>query len=294
MSLGVSGAAIPQFNTTALSRRAEWRSMIEHLGIDGSAVNLNGLVTDSLAPSAMWRVQVASGDALPVSFRADFRTLWDFSTGAAAASKRLIFRPYLNGTHSWGWGQVFPGLSGASIPGATPRAPSLTISAWLRKKIAGDATHAKRGIGFASTIVMAPSNGVAMCGLFGDGVTGFRFGSVNCPDGQAAGEIAANAIDAGAVQPAELVSPGVTWFHVAIRLFPPGPGEPGKWAGYLNGRLIKVFDQLANLPRGGGGVSAGREFSTVEPGILAYGDAAAINGYLVWDARVTIDDTWNV
>lgn len=297
MSLGVTGAAIPPIlGSSYLVKRSEFRAIMEHLGADGSAVNLNAILEHGGLPVAWWRVMVASGDSLPVSFRANERTWWDFATAAAGASKRLIFRPLLNGMHSWGWGLTFPALagSGVSIPGMRP--PAVEVSAWLRKKAAGDATHAKRGIAFGNNIVMGPSAGVPMCGLFGDGAQGFRFGSINCPDGLGAGEIASNTIDAGSVQPAGLANPGAAPFHVRVKMIPPGPstGEPGKIATYLNGLHVKTFDTLTNLPRGAGGVSAAREFSGVEPGLYAYGDAAAITGFMLWDVRVAVLEDWTV
>lgn len=292
----VTGAATPVLvGAEYLTKRLEMRSMIEHLGVDGSGVNLNGLWEHNGLPQAMWRVMVASGDAGPLSFRADFRTFWDFDTALAGASRRLIWRPILNGLHSWGWAETQPATAGNALAPNITRAPAIAISAWVRKKAAGNATDAKRGIAFGNNIVMAPSRGVPMTGFFGDGSLGFRFGSINCPDGAAAGEIAVNQIDANSVQPPELVNPGVAWMHVKIKMIPPTVGVTGRIACYLNGQLKVVYASLTNLPRGAGGVVAGREFSGVEPGIYAYADAArAITGFMVWDARVTLMDDWTV
>jgi hypothetical protein len=292
----VSGAAVPTLiGGEYLTKRVEQRSIIEHLGVDGSVVNLNGLWEHNTLPQAMWRVMVASGDAAPVSFRADTRTFWDWGTALGAVSKRLIWRPLLNGLHSWGFADVFPATAGNALPFGITRASAIVISAWVRKKAAGDVTDAKRGIAFGSNIVMAPSRGVPMCGFFGDGAQGYRFGSINCPDGTAAGEIAQNQIDANSVQPPELVSPGVAWMHVRLKMIPPTVATTGRIACYLNGQLVVTYTTLTNLPRGGGGVSAGREFSAVEPGVYCYGDAArAITGFLTWDIRVSLMDDFSV
>lgn len=296
MTWETTGAANPVLlGGESLTFRAEWRSIYD-VTVDGSPANLNGTVQNlSGAPQVMWRVMAGSGDATPLILAANFRKMWNFDTALGAASRRIIFRPYLNGINSLGWSDVFPALAGSAIAANVARPPAVTISAWIRKNAAGGVTDAKRGIGFGSNIVIAPSAGVPMCGLFGDGVQGFRFGSIGCPDGAGAGEIAQSAIDANSVQPAELVSPGANWFHVKVKLIPPAPGIPGIWAAYLNGQLIRVYSTLTNFPRGGGGVSAGREFFGVEPGIYAYADAArAITSFLVWDARVRIADDWSV
>lgn len=295
MSLGVTGAAIPAIvGAGSLVRRAEWWSHKEHLEADGSAVLMTGTVPNlGGLLQTMWRVIAGT---TPTSFLANNVTMWDFST-APAQSRSIAFRPFVNALHSWGWRDVMPALAGTLLPGIG-RSPSLTISAWVRKKAAGDATHARRCIGFGNNIALSPSGATPRCGLIGDGALGFRFGSVHCPDGLAAGETAANAIDAGSVQPAELVNPGAALFHVAIKLIPPGPtsAEPGKWAAYLNGLHIKTFDNAAvNFPRGNNGVAqVVRYWEGVEPTIYSYQDAAALVGMLVWDARIIVANEWDV
>lgn len=295
MTWETTGAANPVLlGGERLVTRGEWRSFYDTT-IDGSASNMTGILEGEGITVVMWRVMVGSGDTTPLNLHTDFRKAWNFDTAVGAASRRIIFRPWVNAINSLGWSAVWPTIAGSAIAANVSRPPSVSISAWIRKNAAGGVTDAKRGIGFGSNIIIAPSAAVPMCGLFGDGAQGFRFGSVHCPDGLGAGEIAATDIDANAIQPAELVNPGIGWFHVRIKLIPPGPGAPGLWAAYLNGQLVRVYSTLTNFPRGGGGVAVGREFFGVEPGIYAYADAArAITSFLVWDARVRIADEWSV
>lgn len=289
MSLRVTGNAIP-LNLEALNRRGAWRAVAEHFEVDNTAVRLNGIVEGQPGPDAtMFRIISGTG---PGSFLTDGRTMWDLST-AMAQNRNICFRPFFNAVHAWGWRDVMPAMTGAAnLP--TLRPSAVAIEAWMRKKAAGDATHARRTFGFGNNTILTPSAGVPRCGLIGDGALGFRFGSVGCPNGAAAGETAAGAIDANFIQPAELINPGVNWFHVRIKLIPPGPnGEAGKWAGYLNGRLVGVFTQAANLPRGAGAVSALREWDGVEPTIYSFSDAAgALVGQALWGVRVSIEDDW--
>lgn len=293
--LGKRGSSSPEIfgARDALTRFTEWRQRLEHLEVDGSGVQLNG--QNVYAPGAPGGaiVTALAGSSAPVSFRADNRTMWDYETGIGARHC-LAHRPYAAVIWSHGWADTFPALTGLMSAVNYCRRSSVTISSWMRKKAAGEATHSRRTFGFASNVALSPSAANARCGLVGDGALGFRFGSVNCPDGAAAGENGPADIDANFIQPDELVNPGVAWFHVAVKMLPPAPTQPGKWLAFLNGRLIKTFDLLANLPRGGGALSGTRAFSSVEPTITAFGDAAAIipSGFMTWDLRVRVADEW--
>lgn len=143
-----------------------------------------------------------------------------------------------------------------STPGAdVPPLLAIRVSAWFRKRLAGDSSSCRTCFGFADNTFLSPTALIARCGLLGDGAGGYRFGSVNCPDGQAAGENAPGDIDAGSIQPAELTNAnlGTNWFHVEIRMIPPTPTQGGMWSARLNGTLVKIFtDSLVNFPRGSG------------------------------------------
>lgn len=280
-----------------LARFMEWRTAHTRAVADGSAVLLTcfpqGL--DSAAFPAMW-VMTVGGAPLSLRIIADNgRCWWNWATAGGAANRVAVFRPQgAAGILGYGWGDTFPAVAGAATGFFQGRPPSVTISGWIRKVAAGDATDARRGFGFGNSESTSPSATIPRCGIFGDGVLGFRFGSLGCPDGAAAGDTAPGAIDANSIQPPELLNPGATMFHAGIKLLPPAPGVPGAWLAFLNGRLIKRFDLLANLPRGSQALlDATRNFNSVEPSMFGHADAAlAIAGYLTWGMRVRIADEW--
>jgi hypothetical protein len=290
-----SGAAALPPGAENLARFLEWRTLPTRAAADGGAVLLTAEKWgDQGSAVAMW---IMSSGAAPTALRVtndNGRCWWNWATAGAAASRIAVFRLPGLAITPHGWGDTFPAIAGT--PGFNQgRAPSITISSWVRKVAAGDATDARRGFGFGNSETTTPSATIPRCGLFGDGLLGFRFGSLHCPDGLAAGETSPNAIDANSVQPAELVNPGATMFHAAIKLLPPGPGQPGAWIAFLNGRAVKRFDLLANLPRGSLALlDATRNFNSVEPTMYGHADGvAAIAGYLTWGMRVRIADEWS-
>lgn len=182
----------------------------------------------------------------------------------------------------------------AAPDGADFRDPSWSVSAWCVKDAAGDASHCQHFLGFANTSVLGGATAeIPRVGLVGDGVTGYRFGSVNAPDGLAAGNNGASDIDAGSVQPASLVNPGTNWFHVRVKMVPPGPGQVGQVACYLNGVRVVTFSALANLPRGHQGVND--NFTRINAGVGTYADAGGVRPSLVYhDLRLRIEDDWSI
>ncbi len=188
----------------------------------------------------------------------------------------LDFRESFGPTTSTVDGSLVPGLHATSI------------SAWLRKEASGSATHARVGFGFCDHAVTYPSKEVSRIGLIGDGVTGYRFGSVNCPDGAASGDNAATDIDANSVSPAELVNPAANWFHVEIKLVPPTPTQTGRWYGKLNGVTVATFTTNTNFPRGS--AATNRNYVGIIPMICAYPDTTQIPGLIVDDLRITFDE----
>jgi hypothetical protein len=165
------------------------------------------------------------------------------------------------------------------------------FAAWLRKVNNVDPTSARQFFGFecdASTPLGATAT-VSRVGLMGDGLVGFRCGSVNCPDGAAAGANGFADVDANSVQPLFLVAPGLKWFHVRVKLIPATADQAGKIAVYVDGRLVFLAFLLANLPRGTGG--ANRQFEPMTAAVFADFDAVTqLNGFLVYLPEFWLDE----
>lgn len=212
----------------------------------------------------------------------------------AASSRRMHFRPHTiaaAGPARIDFRDVFGAVTATPVTSVSlPLACS--ISAWLRKEAGGDASHARFTFGFCDMTITFPSAPVARIGLIGDGVTGFRFGSVNCPDGAVSGDNAATDINANSVQPAELTSPGTNWFHVRIKMIPPTPTQSGRWGAYLNGVLQATFTTSVNFPRGS--AATNRNYVNIEPMICNYGDAGQLAGMLIDDLRVTFEEDYTL
>lgn len=171
--------------------------------------------------------------------------------------------------------------SGLTIAGSPGEFDGVSVAsvmqAWLRLHELGGLPSARLFFGWANTQTFAHASlaQTPRVGIHGDGVTGLRFGSVHCPDGFNAGQTALNAIDAGAVQPPELVNPGAGWFHVRVKLLPARPNIDGAVGCYLNGVLVAVYRTLANMPRShqGRGLGVVQDWGRIEPVICAGFDA---------------------
>lgn len=289
MALRKGGASAPSLpGSETLARFTEWRHFLIGLN-NGDAMTFNGLTRSlGLAPATMGRI--LGGGTVPTYQNVDQRRAMLIASSGAANSC-LAFRPWFNAPCPvLGFQNAMGQLNG--VVSDVPYAGAWSHMGWLRKLVAGSTTHSKTTFGFGDNTILTPSAPIARCGLIGDGALGFRFGSVNCPDGLAGGDNAPGDIDANFIQPAELVNPGANWFHVKVTMFPPTPVAPGKWAAYLNGRLIKVFDLVANLPRGTQAVN--RNYAQVEATIYHLFDAGVVPGLHVHDWRVTIDDNAQV
>lgn len=180
--------------------------------------------------------------------------------------------------------------SSSAVNAPTPQ--SVSWMAWCRKRTGGDSSHSRVTFGFGDLTVTSPSKVQPRCGLIGDGAGGYRFGSVNCPDGAATGDNAAADIDANAVQPAELTNAnlGTNWFHVRIKMIPPTPTAGSKWGAYLNGNLVATFtDTTTNFPRGAQTTS--HDFGRIEAQIVNFGDTGVlIPAPVFYDVRLVIED----
>lgn len=184
-----------------------------------------------------------------------------------------------------------------AVPAPSIPAPlAWTIQGRLRKVAAGDATAARQAFGFSIQLNVNPGKEIAQVGLFGDGLLGFRFGSLNCPDGSpVAVQNAANDIDANAVQPAALVNPLALEFGVKIKMIPATPtGGAAAVACYLNNVLQATFLTNVNWPRsaGGGGAGLPLPYAGIAPffGIFNNPDGVTVDpGYYLRDLRVSYD-----
>lgn len=181
------------------------------------------------------------------------------------------------------------GGTGPLEPLPAPSGAALVFQAWLRKLTAGDPCTARMFFGFMNTAnsPLGATKVVARVGLIGDGVNGFRFGSVNCPDG-APGVNGFADIDANSVQPQVLQNPVLKWFHVKVKMVPATPTLPGAVGCYLDGQLAAKFSALANFPRGTNGTNRG--FHPVEAACFADFDAVTqLNGFLLYEGEYWFD-----
>lgn len=159
-----------------------------------------------------------------------------------------------------GFRDVVGGVTGIleTIGSQPPTDDAFVWQGWLRSRGTG-LRSARMFFGFRNNAqgVLGSTKVPARVGLMGDGVTGFRFGSLNCPDG-APGVNGFADIDAGtAVQPALLVNPGTKWFFVKIKLLPATPTQTGRIGCYLDGVLVATYSLTAQLPRGSNGTNRG-------------------------------------
>src|SRR3990172_958244 len=218
------------------------------------------------------------------------------STPAGAAqSKNLHFRPY-NISASFpqriDFRDTFGSIVSPALDSSVPLPLACSIAAWLRKEAGGDTSHAKFTFGFADMALVAPSALISRVGLIGDGAGGFRFGSVNCPDGLGEGENGATDIDANSVQPSGLVAPGTNWFHVRIKIVPPTPTQTARWGAYLNGVLQATYTTSTNFPRGSQGTN--RNYANIEPVLFYAADASALPGVIIDDLRITFEENYSL
>lgn len=160
----------------------------------------------------------------------------------------------------------------AAIPVGGPLPPfgyTTNLMGWARKIAAGNGSDCRMCFGFSDNTTITPSAEIARVGLIGDGVGGYLYGSVNCPDGAAAGNNLPTDRNAGAVQPADLVAPGVAWWHFWIRAVPATPTRDAHVACYHNFVKVVDFATAANLPRGSQAVN--HNFDAMQCTILNLG-----------------------
>jgi hypothetical protein len=207
-----------------------------------------------------------------------------------------MFRPGTNGQNPVQFADAFPPLvAGIGTP-LTTVSPSVKIEALFRKLNAADTTDCRFFFGFTYVRILQPSRQIVRGGMIGDGTTGYGFGSVNAPDGGAAGANAPGDRDANFVAPAALVAPGTDIWKVGVKLVPPTPTQTGRWGAYLNDVLVATFLTTANFPRGynngGGPIDDG--YRAIEIGFGHYTDGVALAGPLISDPMVTVAFDWSL
>lgn len=254
-----------------------------------------------LDTAARWRAELSSRSTVVFSDADDRRSIL-LKPGAVNDAANTVHAHFmvnpLGGTEGVrqfvDFRETYGNFTGTALDTFGFKTPSWSISALMRKESSGDTTHARVGVGFDDIAVVFPSRRNARIGIHGDGASGFRFGSINCPDGLTGGaDNASTDIDANSVQPAELVSPGANWFKFKIKMVPPTPAQTGRWGAYFNDVLVGTFTLQANFPRGNQGVN-NDHYRLIQPGFWAYPDPVQIPGILLHDLRVTIEDNWTL
>lgn len=163
--------------------------------------------------------------------------------------------------------------------------------AWLRKNNNVNPCWSRQrfGIAYAGVGYQVNAEGFSShVGVIGDGANGFRCGSINCPDGTAVANNSAGAADPGFIQPAALLNPGLSWFHVKVKLVPATPNAPPAVGIYLDGKLIVSYFTNAHFPRGSSAVN--RDYLNVCASAFCGFDAVTqLNGWWVHDWEVWYD-----
>ncbi len=258
LGLGVSGPIL------AAARRLVDFTVYINAGIndgDGLAIaNLNAVgINEFLNASPVVPLVVETVGGSMTLRRLNGRAWWQLNSIAGAGNHTILrVRCFNQPSFRMTWRDTLRAVAG-SLPADTPTGPAVVWQSWMSKANAGDATHSTETFGFADYNTLSPSGAISRAGLIGDGVTGFLYGSVNCPDGLAAGENAPTDRDAGS---AGAFDPGGDPWHSAIKIVPPTASTPGRWAAYHNYALVKIFDTLTNFPRGGSAVS--HDFTMLE------------------------------
>jgi hypothetical protein len=207
---------------------------------------------------------------------------------AAAADCTYLFGPQGLTGAAIDFSENFPLVAGGVAPDGVPSPLATSVSAWIRKETAAAATSARQTFGWAALDVTSTSGNTPRAGLIGDGLLGFRFGSVNCPQVANPVENGIADIDANAVQPPELVNPGARWFHVRVKIIPASASGNGRWGAYLNGSLVASFATAVNFPRRAGSLAA-PGYQRTHPFVGMWRNPN-LDGFHVHDLRVVMED----
>lgn len=226
----------------------------------------------------------------PTRARIDQRMVWQMNPTLVAGSGHIWKGVTINALaseHLSHFRDTVPVIEAAS-PSGQPFAA--VCQAWLRKANNVNPCWSRLffGFGYFNLTPLGASAQHPRVGVMGDGNNGFRLGSVHCPDGLAAGQSAAGAIDNGFVQPPTLVNPGLNWFHVRVKMCPATPVSPPRVGIYLDGALQVSFNTNANFPRGQ--IAVSKDYAQVEAAAFTDFDGATqLNGWNVSDWEVWYD-----
>lgn len=220
----------------------------------------------------------------------DGRPCFKVAVGANNAHTSPVFRPgAMTGRFPLDFfGPSFGNLVAAISPAqkaliAQPM--SCSIMAWMRKVSSGDGSSSRMFMGFADNTVVYSSNPVPRVGIVGNGAGGYRYGSVNCPDGLAGGANGDTDIDANPIQPTDLVAPGTNWWHTRIKIVPATTDTPAAIGCYHNGTLVATFSTSTNWPRGGQGTT--HDYTRIEACLRCWDN---VPGLILNDWRVWVED----
>jgi hypothetical protein len=285
MSIRVPGGQLPNIPGAKALSRIMWVRVRPNLGLGADVT-----ITANGAPTATSPFAVAGGFSRVFT---DQRFAYQFAPTLAAGAL-LTFKgfnateqPALGFRQNWDGDTALGSIEAAVIDGL-PLAS--VVQAYLRKLNNVNITSARQRFGFSySNLSGLGSSAIKpTVGLFGDGVAGFRCGSVHCPDGAAAGQSAFGAADAGAVSPPILANPGLSWWHCKVKMIPPTLASPAAVGVYVDGRLVFQSQLLANFPRGS--LATNRGYQQVEAEVFTDFDAVTqLNGFLVADFEAWYD-----
>lgn len=227
---------------------------------------------------------------IPTRGRTDQRMTWTMNPTLVAGSGHTYKGTSVNGTASEQLSHFRDTVPAVELLSPLGQPFAMCAQAWIRKANNVNQVWARQFFGFGC-FNLSPIGASAQhprVGLIGDGNVGFRLGSVHCPDGLAAGQSAAAAIDAGFVQPATLLNPGLNWFHIRVKMVPAVPGGLPAVGIYLDGALIVSFFTVTNFPRGQ--LAATNNYAQVEAAAFTDFDGATqLNGLVLSDWETWYD-----
>lgn len=222
----------------------------------------------------------------------------EFLPAAAAAGAREVFYQFTPFVATALPLEFIPTWPAAVEPTpAVPPSLACSISAWIRKRNAGDLPGARQfPIGFANVQDINFSRRIARVGLYGDGAGGFRFGSNNCPTAPAGGnENNQGDADANSVRPNALIAPGTNWFHARIKMVSSSSSQSGRFLCYLNQRLVATFATNANFPQSSRSAIdvAEIDYWAIMPSLGCWGNPDGVTvdpGFYMRDLRVRLEE----
>jgi hypothetical protein len=222
--------------------------------------------------------------------KVDGRNCFEVATSLDNHHTSPVFRPSGLARYAHDFFSVFGTTTGSIDETGVPKPLSCSMSAWFRKKSSGDSSSARFTFGFMDNTVVYSSLPVARVGLIGNGSGGYRYGSLNCPDGVNGAANGDSDIDSGGdghFDPADLVTPQTKWWHTRVKLIPATPSQAAQIGIYHNGTLVKTITNPLNFPRGSQGSSLAN-FTRIEATLRSWD---LTPGLYLFDWRVRLDET---